>query len=197
MLIAADRPADAKLVWDEGLKVAGVEPRTTADSLIWDGGFEAELLQGGFAWRYRPVDDVEVSFDPVITHSGGRSLRVAFPGTANTNFDNLWQYVAVEPNTTYRFGAYIRTDELTTDSGIRFYIDEVGNPDNQQRTPNVIGTQPWAFDEVEWTTGPSTRLLRIVMRRRTSDKLANRVRGTVWVDDVALTPVAARNGRTQ
>jgi hypothetical protein len=120
---------------------------------------------------------------------------VVFNGTANVGFENIWQYVAVQPNTRYRFSSYIRTEEITTDRGIRFEISGDGMPN--EVTPNVVGTQPWALEPVEFTTGPGTRLLRIILRRETSDKFGNKIRGTVWVDDVSLVSMRAQESDPQ
>jgi tetratricopeptide (TPR) repeat protein len=188
-LIQLGRADEAKMVWQQALSRAGVEPEVdTQESLIWDGGFERELLNGGFAWRYMPVDGASINFDEDTAHSGKRSLRVVFDGSTNLDFGHIWQWVAVEPNTHYRFNAYIKSEEVTTDSGIRFQIENGRGP--AILTPSIVGTQAWALDDMDVTAGPDTHLLRIVLRRIPSDRLGNKIRGTAWVDDVSLIPVA-------
>lgn len=189
LLISSGHVDEARVVWQGACSAAGIALERAGGSLIWDGGFEREFLNGGFAWRYRPIAGAAMSLDEEVAHSGRRSLRVVFNGTANVGFENIWQYVAVQPNTRYRFSSYIRTEEITTDRGIRFEISGDGMPN--QVTPNVVGTQPWALEPVEFTTGADTRLLRIILRRETSDKLGNKIRGTVWVDDVSLVSILA------
>jgi len=49
-----------------------------------------------------------------------------------------------------------------------------------------VGTQSWAGEELEFLTGPDTKLLEVILRRTRSEKLGNRIRGTAWVDDVEL-----------
>ena len=70
--------------------------------MIWNGGFEGDLLNGGFAWRYRPQLGADVNWDDQTRHAGGRSLRIDFDGTANVDFQDFWQYVAVRPETRLR-----------------------------------------------------------------------------------------------
>ncbi len=131
-----------------------------------------------------------MDLDEETVHSGSRALRVTFDGSQNVDFANLWQYVVVQPNTRYSFSAYLRAEDLTTDSGIRFEISDVNHPANLHVfTPGALGTQPWALDEVAFTTGPATRLLQVALRRTPSTMLANKIRGTAWVDDVSLVPV--------
>jgi tetratricopeptide (TPR) repeat protein len=195
MLIESGHVDDARSVWQQALSAARITPEAgPAGSLIWNGGFEGELLNGGFAWRYRPAQGFNIDFDEGSVHSGRRSLRLVFDGAANVDFEHVWQYVAVEPSTRYRFNAYFQTQELTTDSGIRFEIHDVTQPRNPPRsTPNITGTQPWSLDDIEFTTAPETRLLRIVLRRAPSNKFDNKIRGTAWVDDVSIVPISARN----
>jgi hypothetical protein len=58
-------------------------------------------------------------------------------------------------------------------------------------TPNEKGTQAWTLEETDFTTGPKTRLIRIRLVRAPSQRLDNKLKGTVWVDDVEIVPVAS------
>lgn len=195
MLLELGHVDDASTVWQQALSLANVKPAPgPAGSVISNGGFEGDLLNGGFAWRFRPQLGADINWDEQTVHSGSRALRIDFDGTANVDFQEFWQYVLVQPKTAYRFSAYVHTEELTTEKGIHFEIDDVTHPGNpatfrptpQQSTPDVVGTQPWILNEAEFTTGPDTRLLRVIVRRTPSAMLANKVRGTAWIDDVAL-----------
>jgi tetratricopeptide (TPR) repeat protein len=191
MLIETGHADDAQTVWKQALSAAGTPAKADSNgSLIWNGGFERELLDGGFDWRVGPIEGAEMGWDEQIVHSGRRSLRVDFDGTANVDFQNIWQYVPIQPATRYRFSAFFRTEDLSTDSGMRFEIRDVSRPGKPARfTPNLVSTQPWAEEDAEVATGPDTRLLQVVLRRTRSEKLGNKIRGTVWVDDVALVPL--------
>jgi tetratricopeptide (TPR) repeat protein len=188
MLMETGHAGDARTVWTEALSAARIPANAdSTGSLIWNGGFEQDLLDGGFDWRVNPVEGAKMGWDEQVVHSGRRSLRVDFDGTANVDFQNVRQYVPVQPSTSYRFTAFFHTAELSTDSGMRFEIRDVSRPGNPARlTPNVVGTQPWVEEQAEFTTGPNTELLEIVLRRTGSEKLGNKFRGTAWVDDVAL-----------
>lgn len=189
MLIETDHPVDARTVWQQSFSAAGLPREEEKDgSLVWNGGFEQELLNGGMGWRFRQVSGVELSFDGHVAH-WGRSLRAAFDGTSNVDFQQPWQYVVVEPNTHYRLSAYFRTEGVTTSSGIHLEVEETHFFGAIQSTPDLVGTQPWAPSVAEFTTGPSTRLVRIALRRRPSQKLDNKITGTIWMDDVSLAPV--------
>ena len=200
LLIQRDRVDDAKRVWQQALAVAGwTQPELVSGSLVWDGGFEGEIANGGFGWRQQEVAGAAFGFDTETRHAGARSFRVTFDGTANLDFLNLWQLVPVEPNRRYRFAAYVHTEEITTDSGVRLRImDPRHQLDLNILTPNLVSTQPWALEEVDFTTGPQTRLIEIALRRLPSQKFDNKIRGTVWVDEVSVIPIpqeAARRSR--
>ncbi len=190
VLIAAGRADETQAVWRQAQSVAGIMPMPgPPHSVIWDGGFEGALINGGLAWRYRPSPGAQMDLDEETVHSGSRSLRVTFNGAENVDFADLWQYVVVQPNTHYSFSAYLRTEDLTTDSGIRFEISDANHPANLYvLTPGAVGTQPWTLDEIEFTTGPATRLLLVDLRRTPATTLDNKIRGTAWVDDVLLLP---------
>jgi hypothetical protein len=197
MLIESARAEDAVTIWRQALAIAGVpSEHDPQDSLVWNGGFEQELANGGFGWRYRPVAGAQVDFDEGTFHSGSRSLRIIFDGSANVAFRNIWQYVAVEPNMRYHFSAFTKTQDLTTESGIRIVIQDMTDPESPaQSTPNVVGTQPWALDDLEFTTSADTRLLLITLVRPPSALLNNKVYGTVWVDDISLVPEPKTSGQ--
>ncbi len=95
----------------------------------------------------------------------------------------------VSPDTRYRFQGFIRTDQISTESGMRF---EILDPKDLQRldmlTPNETGTLPWTLEQLDFTTGPRTYIILIRLARRPSERLDNKLRGTVWIDDLSLVP---------
>jgi tetratricopeptide (TPR) repeat protein len=193
-LIDQDRMAMAQQTWHQLLETANrPEDPSRSQSLIFNGRFEHDISNGGFDWREAPVSGARFDFDTEIAHASSRSFRVEFDGTANLDFQNLFQYVAVQPGSRYHFSAYVRTEEISTDNGIRFEILDPRHPSEVKVvTPNVLGTNPWTLVEADVMTGPDTTLLKITLRRTPSWKFDNKLSGTVWVDDVALTPVAVR-----
>ena len=192
MLVETHRAEDARTVWIQALSAGGIHAEAALNAgLMWNGGFEQEFLNGGFDWRVSAAGGAQMSWDEQIVHSGRRSLRVDFDGSANVDFQNIWQYVLVQPATRYRLSAFFRAQDLSTDSGMRLEIRDIPNPGAPLRfTPNVSGTQSWAEEAAEFTTGPDTKLLQVVLRRTRSEKLGNKIRGTAWIDDVTLLPLS-------
>lgn len=190
VLIRQHRMSLAREIWQQALHRASQERESADNSLIWNGGFEAELLNGGFGWRQQAATGALFDIDTNTYRSGVRSLRISFEGTTNVDFQHLIQYVPVEPRNRYHFTAFLRTEGISTDSGIRFRIFDLRRPAELDiLTPNLIGSQNWEPQEAELTTGPKTRLVGVALRRLPSRKLDNKLRGRVWVDDVSLRPV--------
>jgi Tfp pilus assembly protein PilF len=191
-LLAANRASDAERVWQQALVSSGRVEAKAGGSLIFNGGFEHSLVNGGFGWRWMPTYGAVLDLVGDITHSGAQSARVTFDGTANCDFSSLRQYVAVDPGTRYRFSAYMRTDKISTDSGPQFVIWTCNNPVHKlAQTPAMVGTHPWTNVQANFTPGPGTDCVDVVLRRAPSQMFDNQIRGTVWVDDVRLIPAPA------
>jgi tetratricopeptide (TPR) repeat protein len=193
-LIRENRLSEAEKVWGQAL-VATNWPRdaNTDGSLVFNGGFEQDFLNGGFDWRVLQQPDISYSFDNTVAHSGKRSLRIEFDGNENLNFQHVFQYVPVRSETNYRLTAYLKTENISSDSGFRL---EIVNPGNNAALPtltqDVKGTAPWTEVHAGVRTGINTNLLEIVVRRLPSGTLDNELSGMVWIDDVALMPLAEK-----
>ena len=194
-LIEEDRRAEAQQTWQQALEAANWPHDPSKDgSLVFNGGFEHEIANGGYDWRKIAVSGARFDFDRLIAHSGSRSLRIQFDGRANLDFHNLFQVIPVESRTRYYFSAYLRTEGISTDHGIGFEIFDPRHPSQVQVvTSEIIGTKPWTLMQTDLLTGPDTHFLMVTLRRIPSWKFDNKLGGTVWVDDVALTPVSTAN----
>jgi len=187
-LIAQDRAEEARSVWQQALTATHSAVDASGESsVLFNGGFEHDLIDGGFDWRETPVQGASFDIDTGVAHSGPRSLRINFDGSVNLDFAHLLQWVAVQPRSRYRFAAYLRTEGISTDNGVRFQVYDPHHPTVPQTlTADLTGTHPWSLVDAELTTGPETHLLAIVLRRLPSRKFDNKLQGTVWVDDVSL-----------
>jgi hypothetical protein len=183
-----ERYDDAASVWRQVTSLNGdSSPAQDPKSLVYDGGFEKDLSGGGFAWQETDVPGADFDLDADVKHSGERSARIVFDGTQNLNYGYLFQQVLVSPGTRYRFQGYLRTDQISTDSGVRFEIYDPKDVKNLDiLTPNERGTMPWTLEEAEFTAGPKTHLIRVRVFRASSQRLDNKISGTVWVDDVRI-----------
>ena len=192
-LVLAHRIDDAHRVWTQAASLADPNSSTgdAPGSLIWDGGFETGVSGGGFSWVFAPASlGVQSSYDTKEKHSGERSLRLIFDGRRNVDFSGICHIAFVEPDASYRFSAWVHTQALTTDQGVRFRLEWTENAHSASvETPDVHGTQPWTEVSIPWTaTGDASRQVRVCISRKPGDDFGSRIHGSAWIDDVALTP---------
>lgn len=196
-LIREDRAADAHRVWMEALAAAGLpHDEPASHSLIWDGGFAQDFTNGGLGWRWDPLLGVAMDFDPAPSPKNSRSVRLDFGGGANPSLDQPSQYVPVEPNLALHFHANIRTEGITTESGMRFSIVDPDHPGALDiSTENLTGSHPWIAVDADFTTGPETHFLIVRLFRTPSRLFENRLSGTVWMGNVSLIPSGEEAGQ--
>jgi tetratricopeptide (TPR) repeat protein len=193
-LFAAGQSTDARQVWDEGVATMTLPALQQAkDSVVWDPSFESGAEGYYFSWRYQPVTQgLQILLDPKQKHSGSQSLRLTFDGKHNENLEPACTVVNVEPKTAYHFSGWVRTQDLTTNSGIGFRIHSVGGPaPSINQTSELHDTNPWTSLEMVWTAGPQVHQASICIMREPSDTPNMNISGTAWVDDVNLVPQSA------
>jgi tetratricopeptide (TPR) repeat protein len=189
-LIAEDRSSDARHVWTDALALAGLNhDEPLKHSLVWNGDFAQEFIGGGLGWRWHTPIGADFVFDTVPEAYGVRSAQIFFGGGNNTELNEPKQYVAVEPNQSYRFHAYMRTESVSTEMGLRFLITDP-NHLNAVRviTENLTGSHPWTAIDADVVASPQTHFLLVQLHREQSRMFDNKLSGTVWIADVTLTP---------
>jgi len=190
-MIREDRAADAQRMWNEALDVCGVPHEPTGDRLVFNGGFETDILNGGLDWRLNPGLGMAVEYDSTVRHGGSRSLRMDFNGGVNLDLSEPAQFVPVEAGQLYTFHAYLRTDSISTESAIHFEIFDPSRREITAKTDGLNGTHLWTGVDAEIRTGQQTKFLEVLLRRTPSRQFENKLGGTLWIDDVSLTPGAA------
>ncbi len=93
----------------------------------------------------------------------------------------LTQLVPVQPNTTYHFAAWVKP-ALQTASGLRWRIVDLASGQFAQ-SEDVRGTSDWQQIETDFTSGPHTRLVQLMMVRDPAQPL---IRGEIRIDDLRL-----------
>jgi len=191
-LLRERQVAEAQRVWEQAVDFAGLgnlpEP---AGSVLWDGGFEAGIFGSGFAWALPAgAQGAQFSLDTREKHSGKQSLRLLFNGRYNLHLLGPCVEVPVEPSTDYDFSAWVRTQSITTEQGIRFQLRPLGTPDaSPVDTSDFRGTQPWSRVEIPWSSGKNVQQMQVCLERLPSREVDDKIQGMTWVDDVALVPV--------
>jgi len=177
----------ARQVWTDLSKAHPEVEDAPTSNLVHNGGFETEFLNGGFDWRSQSTGQINVSLDTNQFHGGSRSLCIEFTGPAIADV-GVYEYVPVQPSTAYRLIAFAKTEELTTASGPRLVVEESSTRTILGTTDEFLETSSWMQHTVEFVTGHDTRLLTLRILRIPSNPL---LKGTLWLDDIALTRVSA------
>ncbi len=196
-LIREDRADDARRVWREALAAAGLpHEEPPGRSLIWNGDFKQDFANGGLGWRWSPVQGVAIDFDAEPAPEGSRALRLDFGGGSNVNLGAPQEFVPVQPQTTYRFHAYMRTEDITTESGLRFSIIDPNHTNAVEvMTDNFTGTHVWRPVDAVVATGAQTHFLLVRLFRAPSRLFDNQLSGTVRIAGVSLVETGAKAER--
>lgn len=171
--------------WKEALREEGLT--IPADgNLVTNGGFELEkLLGGGFDWKIGKVKGAEISFDSSVALEGKRSLKIAFDGKENVNFYHVHQYVPLRPETEYLLRTSMKSDKITTRSGVKIEIIGIG-PRLYSTSEPVTGTREWNEMTLTFKTPAGSKGGLVRVRREETQKLDRFIGGTVWIDDFQL-----------
>jgi len=156
---------------------------------IFNGDFEKDISDSAFDWHINGRDGVEAAEDAQVAHTGSHSMRIQFEGKENLDYNGVGQTAFVRPGR-YRFEAYVRTREISTDKGVGFHIyDRESSSRFDVRTEELTGTHDWTKLERVLVVPRGTRLLEIEVNRQRSMKFDNQIGGTVWIDSVRLSPL--------
>ena len=183
-LIAQEEVAAAQTAWQQLAALdRSLQPYLPSrENLIVNGGFEENLLNGGFDWWYGSEPHVILAIDTSEFHNGTRSLSVTFDGQSASEA-GIFQFIPVKPNTDYEFSAECRTEELETASGPRFAITDAYNNTSYVLTDDVMGSNPWRLQQARFHTAPNTNLVLLKIVRQPAGPL---IRGKLWIDDLRL-----------
>jgi hypothetical protein len=184
LLLAKQEVAPAQSAWQQ---LAGVDHSLqpylpSRENLIVNGGFEENVLNGGFDWWYESNPHAALGIDTSEFYGGTRSLSVTFDGL-NPADAGILQFVVVKPNTGYEFSAQSRTEDIQSASGPRFSIVDAYTNASYVLTDDLLDTNPWHEQHARFQTGPNTNL---VLLRIVREPAAPLIRGKLWIDDLRL-----------
>jgi tetratricopeptide (TPR) repeat protein len=187
LLIAKQEITAAKNAWQQLAQVdQEVQPYLPSpENLIVNGGFEENLLNGGFDWWYESSPHAALAIDTDQFYGGTRSLSVTFDGR-NAPEAGIMQFIPVKPDTNYELSVETRTQDIDSASGPRFAIADAYSNSSFVLTDDLLGTNPWHKQQAKFHTGPGTSLLYLKIIRQPAAPL---IRGKLWIDDARLAEV--------
>jgi tetratricopeptide (TPR) repeat protein len=183
-LIAQQEVPAAQTAWQQlAVLDRSIQPYLPSrENLIVNGGFEENVLNGGFDWWYESNPHAALAIDTSEFHSGTRSLSVTFDGQ-RVSEAGVSQFIPVKPNTDYEFSAESRTEDIESASGPRFAVVDAYTNASYVLTDDLLGTSPWRVQHARFQTGPNTNLVLLKIVRQPAGPL---IRGKLWIDDLRL-----------
>jgi len=183
-LIEKQEVVAAQTAWQQlaGVNRSLLPYLPSRENLVVNGGFEENVLNGGFDWWYESNPHAALAIDTSEFYGGTRSLSVTFDGQ-NPADAGIFQFVVVKPHTEYDFSAESRTEDIESASGPRFAIVDAYTNAPYVLTDDLLGTNPWRLQQAQFQTGPNTNLVLLKIVRQPAGPL---IRGKLWVDDLRL-----------
>jgi tetratricopeptide (TPR) repeat protein len=183
-LLAHQEVAAAQTAWQQLAVInRSLQPYLPSrENVIVNGGFEENVLNGGFDWFYELNPHAALAIDTSDFFNGTRSLSITFDGR-NPGDCGIFQLIPVKPNTAYEFSAEYRTQDIESASGPRFAIVDAYTKTSYVLTDDLLGTHPWRQQQTRFQTGPNTNLVLLKITRQPPNPL---IRGKLWIDDLRL-----------
>lgn len=185
----------ARRVWEQGSAAMDLPPLLRpGGSVVWDPSFESGLDEHAFAWFFDPlVQGVRIRVDTSEKLSGTQSLRFSFDGRHNPGQELACTNTVVDPGVTYLFSGWIKTREITTDSGLAFRLRPYGAALHPAvNTKEIHGTNGWTLVDQTVAADRDVHMVQVCICRDASDNPDVRISGDAWVDDVNLVPQPER-----
>ncbi len=179
----------AEQVWRalESREPAGPNARS---NLIYNPDFTSKPTNQGFDWHLAPKQFVEVAAEP---QDGRSALRMSFTVAHNDDSEPLYEFVPVQPSTSYALSADVKASDITSPSGPRLrVVDAECRQCLDLSSEPVLGTSDWRKLRVECTASPTTKVVRVSVARRRARAFPMDITGTVWFTGFDLEPAPSR-----
>lgn len=176
---------DSQQLWHQIMR-ARIGSIPAEDLVLWNGGFEHDLLDAPLDWRLENSAAVSTSPDATVKRSGARALRIEFRQTDGVRLSNLSHDIVVNASTAYRLEFFYQTQGLLPRNGL---MVEVVDPDDANRLRAVVplgNPDQWTMGSISFSTPAQTRVVRIRIVRTPVNPLHDYIAGRVWFDDFRL-----------
>ncbi|MEQ1949277.1 MAG: hypothetical protein ABL995_18940 [Bryobacteraceae bacterium] len=171
------RLPEARTAWMELAKNSSGEEKVR--QLLTNPAFEQEPIRVPFDWHWEQVPSVQFRRED--------GLDIRFLGESNLELATLNQAAFVDPGS-YRFEIEFSADDLSTDQGPFFRIT---NAEDAKRvlieTQPVLGTVKRQGSSTEFRVPQGTRAILVQLVRRQSERISNRIKGSLHLYRVGLT----------
>lgn len=151
-------------------------------NVVVNGGFDEDLLGGGFDWRIEPAGGVHMATDTAEFHGGRAALSLTFEDASAAHV-GLSQVVRLEPDADYELSVWGKSEDLLSAAGPRLAVSDYKSGTQLAASDEFSGTGAWRQMTVIFHAPPQTSLAVLSLERAKPGTL---VRGHLWLDDVVL-----------
>jgi hypothetical protein len=188
LLMATGRLDQAYRLWITLVTQTQPDAAPTASNLASNGNFERKETVGrGFDWRIGGAPGVAWAFDPDISYTGRRSLRLSFV-KSRADYSNVSQLIPVQPHSMYALQAHIKTDGLAGSKGITLEVIDSAEG-AMAKTDTVGGTRDWSQVTVNFQTSATARTITLKVHSEPPPPYLPPLSGSAWIDNVSLVKV--------
>lgn len=166
-----------------------IENDAKAES-VQNSDFESEIDNSNpvyFGWKVTPIEKLRVRLSPIKKYKGKRSLQIAFIGFEKTEINNIYQTIAVKPDTKYELSFWLKTENLKSAGTPKLEVLNVNNSQILASTePFKNGsTDSWKQIKINFKVPNDTEgILLRTAREYCGDKCP--IFGTIWYDNFNL-----------
>jgi tetratricopeptide (TPR) repeat protein len=186
-LIAMKDPAAARRAWDQIQQLGAHSNKPATNELLVNSGFEDDLQNDGFDWRFGNNGTVIFAQDEEESHSGRRSLAITYTG-ASINNAGLFQLFTSDPGTTMRLTTFVRSKDLLASERPRLAVEDFYSHAIIATGTPLEDSATWQPASLDFTVPADSHLLAIRIVQGASP---SRIKGTLWLDDFDLSKVDA------
>jgi Tetratricopeptide repeat len=156
-----------------------------------NGSFEdaVELNNQGFGWQIPAnIQGVTPSVDAAEHENGSKSLRLDFNSATDAQAVLLSQLLVVKPGWRYRISVHARTKSFVSITSPAIRVVDMSSDKLTTLAQSLIKseTSDWQPYALYFSSGPSTRVVRLIVTREECLNNPCPAFGTLWLDSFFL-----------
>ena len=188
-LIASKRFRTAAELWNQ---IAPDATYRAEPGQMVDPGLESDVSHTPsflFGWQVPDVPEIQTGITTNMGHNSSRSLRMFFQVRSTVAPIAVTQLVIVQPNTSYSFECYTKTENLISATTPAIIIEDAGDGAELAASAKLpAGDTDWSQVSLSFKAGLKTEAIRVKIYRASCDQEnpVCPIFGTVWYDNFAL-----------
>ena len=152
--------------------------------VVYNPGFEKELLGYGFGWRWEKVKGVSYDLSYSQHVEGRHSFHLRFDGEHNPSFATPYQIIYLAEPGNYLLRAFVKTRSITSSEGPYLFVQ--GQNGAVAKGPKLRGDNAWREILIPFSLEKGDNAVVIGIRRDRSNRLNRFLGGELWIDKVSI-----------